>query len=90
MCVGGWWRGLASGKEQTNNTANLLKYAVHGRGATKPPAPVSPLTASLATVIDNGENTSPEMLSVDIHYLSEADESVTETPISCSFLPGPI
>ena len=32
------------GKEQPNNTANLPKYAVHGRGATKPPAPVSPRT----------------------------------------------
>ena len=27
--------------------ANLPKYAVHGRGATKPPAPESPRTASL-------------------------------------------
>ena len=39
---------LAScGKEQQNNIANLPKYAVHGRGATKPPAPVPPRTASL-------------------------------------------
>ena len=35
------------GKEQPNNLANLPKYAVQGRGATKPPAPVSPRTASL-------------------------------------------
>ena len=35
------------GKEQPNNIANLPKYAVHGRGATKPPAPVPPRTASL-------------------------------------------
>ena len=35
------------GKEQPNNIANLPKYAVHGRGATKPPPPVSPRTASL-------------------------------------------
>ena len=35
------------GKEQPNNIANLPKYAVHGRGATKPPAPESPRTASL-------------------------------------------
>ena len=27
--------------------ANLPKYAVHSKGATKPPAPVSPRTASL-------------------------------------------
>ena len=38
-----------SGKEQPNNNiiANLPKYAVHGRGATKPRAPVSQRTASL-------------------------------------------
>ena len=35
------------GKEQPNNIANLPKYAVHGRGATKPPAAVSPRTNSL-------------------------------------------
>ena len=34
-------------KEQPNNIANLPKYAVHGRGATKPPAPESPRTTSL-------------------------------------------
>ena len=33
------------GKKQPNNIANLPKYAVHGRGATKPPAPESPHTA---------------------------------------------
>ena len=34
-------------EEQPSNTANLSKYAVHGRGATniKPPAPVPPHTA---------------------------------------------
>ena len=32
------------GKEQPNNIANLLKYAVHGRGATKPIALVPPRT----------------------------------------------
>ena len=30
------------GKEQPNNLANLPKYAVQGRGATKPLAPESP------------------------------------------------
>ena len=35
------------GKEQPNNLANLPKYAVQGRGATKPPAPKSPRTISL-------------------------------------------
>ena len=35
------------GKEQPNNLANLPKYAVQGRGATKPPAPESSRTASL-------------------------------------------
>ena len=35
------------GKEQPNNIAHLTKYAVHGRGTTEPPAPVSPRTASL-------------------------------------------
>ena len=35
------------GKEQPNNLANLPKYAVQGRGATKPLAPESPRTASL-------------------------------------------
>ena len=34
------------GKELPNNTANLPKYAVQGRGATKPPVPESPHTAS--------------------------------------------
>ena len=39
--------GVAScGKEQPNNIVNLLKYAVHGRGATKPPVPMPPHTAS--------------------------------------------
>ena len=33
-------------EEQPNNIVNLPKYAVYGRGATKPPAPVSPRTAS--------------------------------------------
>ena len=35
------------GKKQPNNLANLPKYVVQGRGATKPPAPESPRTASL-------------------------------------------
>ena len=35
------------GKKQPNNIANLPKHAVHGRGTTKPPAPVSSRTASL-------------------------------------------
>ena len=35
------------GKEQPNNLVNLPKYAVEGRGATKPPARESPRTASL-------------------------------------------
>ena len=39
------------GKEQPNNTANLPKYAVHGRDATKPPAPVSPRTANLKPTV---------------------------------------
>ena len=39
------------GKEQPNNIANLPKYAVHGRGATKPPAPESPRTASLKPML---------------------------------------
>ena len=34
-------------QEQPNNLANLPKYAVQGRGATKQPAPESPRTASL-------------------------------------------
>ena len=38
------------GKEQPNNVANLPKYAVHGGGATKPPAPESPRTASLKPI----------------------------------------
>ena len=38
---------LHCGKEQPNNIANLPKSAVHGRGATKPPAPVPPRTTSL-------------------------------------------
>ena len=36
---------------QPNNLAALLKYAVHGRGATKPPAPVSPHTANLTLTL---------------------------------------
>ena len=39
------------GKEQPNNIANLPKYAVHGRGATKPPAPESQHTASLKPML---------------------------------------
>ena len=31
--------------------ANLPKYAVQGRGATKPPAPESPRTASLKSTL---------------------------------------
>ena len=36
---------------QTIYVTNLLKYVVHGRGATKPPAPVSPHTTSLKPTI---------------------------------------
>ena len=39
------------GKEQPNNIANLPKYAVHGRRATKPPAPESPRTTSLKPML---------------------------------------
>ena len=39
------------GNEQPNNIANFPKYAVHGRGATKPPAPESPRTASLKPML---------------------------------------
>ena len=42
--------GLRCGKEQPNNTAYLPKYDVPG-GATKPPAPVSPRTASLKRML---------------------------------------
>ena len=35
---------LAVAKEQPNNIANLPKHAVHDRGDTKPPVPVSPHT----------------------------------------------
>ena len=38
---------LAVARNSQNNIANLPKYAVQGRGATKPPAPESPRTASL-------------------------------------------
>ena len=41
------WAYACRGKEQPNNIAYLPKYAVHGGGTTKPPAPVSPRTASL-------------------------------------------
>ena len=34
------------GKEQPNNVANLPKYAVQGRDATKPHAPESPRNAN--------------------------------------------
>ena len=36
---------------QTIIIANLPKYAVHGRGATKPPAPESPRSASLKPML---------------------------------------
>ena len=35
---------LAVARNSQTIIANLPKYAVHGRGATKPPAPVSPCT----------------------------------------------
>ena len=38
-------------RDQPNNIANLPKYAVHGRGATKPPAPESPCTASMKPML---------------------------------------
>ena len=41
------WAYTCCGKEQPNNTAHLPKYTVHSRGATKPPSPESPRTASL-------------------------------------------
>ena len=39
------------GKEQPNNIANLSKYAVHSRGATKLPALVPPHTASYKSML---------------------------------------
>ena len=35
---------LAVARNSQTRIANLPKYAVHGRGAIKPPAPVSPRT----------------------------------------------
>ena len=39
------------GKEQPNNIANLLKYAVPGRSITKAPAPESHRTESLKPIL---------------------------------------
>ena len=42
---------LAVARNSQTIIANLPKYAVHGRGATKPPAPESPHTASLKPML---------------------------------------
>ena len=44
-------RAAIATQNSSNNIANLPKYAVHGRGATKPPAPESSRTTSLKSML---------------------------------------